>query len=110
MHWRLWAQYGKPCESNRLVSVHSGLRIDLNLRIDLAPLDSFSDQGTQKEERNRLERMSANYRRSALSGLRKVNVDKLEDDEEEGEVPGIAWEMMLVTGISLMATDVSLII
>jgi hypothetical protein len=54
--------------------------------------------------------MSANYRRSALSGLRKVEVDKLKDDEEEGEEPGIAWEMMLVTGISLMAADVSLII
>jgi hypothetical protein len=54
--------------------------------------------------------MSANYRRSASSGLRKVEVDKLKDDKEEGEEPGIAWEMMLVTGISLMAADVSLII
>jgi hypothetical protein len=39
-----------------------------------------------------------------------VEVNKLKDDEEEGEEPGIVWEMMLVTGISLTAADVSLII
>lgn len=54
--------------------------------------------------------MSANYRRSALFGLRKVEVNKLKDDDGEGEEPGIAWEAMLATGISLMAADVSLII
>jgi hypothetical protein len=54
--------------------------------------------------------MSANYRRSALFGLRKVVVDKLKDDDGEGEEPGIAWEAMLATGISLMAADVSSII
>lgn len=73
-------------------------------------MNSFSDQGTQQEERARLERMSANYRRSAISGLRKVAVDKLKDDDGEGAEPGIAWGMMLVTGISLMAADVSFII
>jgi hypothetical protein len=54
--------------------------------------------------------MSVNCRRSALFGLRKVALDKLKDDDGEGEEPGNTWEMMLVTGISLMAADVSLII